>query len=36
MKIKLNKVYTKEISAFSFGDLSGKELIELFKDGRFA
>ena len=36
MKIELNKVYNKEIVGFSFGELSREELIELFKDGRFA
>ena len=36
MTIELNKVYTKEISAFSFGELSCEELVVLFKDGRVA
>jgi hypothetical protein len=36
MKIELNKVYNKKIGGFSFDELSKEELIELFKDGRFA
>jgi len=36
MTIELNKVYTKTITNFSFGELSKEELIRLFKDGRVA
>ena len=36
MDIELNKTYKFDIPVFSFGNLSNEELIEVFKDGRFA